>query len=290
MTDTPTPVYRGYTQSELNAQYDQATLVPDMAPYISHWLEGRDYARATLTHEADIRYGEHPRQVMDIFPAAENAPVLIHLHGGAWKRQSKDRVNFMAPHFVGKGAAFIALEFGLAPEASLDEIISHARAGLMWIYHNCERFGGDQNRIHLTGHSSGSHLTAMLLADGWRAERELPENVIKGATLISGLFDLVPVKLSARNDYLFLDDDAVKRNSPIAHIPENGPPLVMAWGDGDLDEFRRQSEAFAQAWTDKGNQVQTMMLPGKNHFDMMNTLGDPREPVIGLIHAQMGLT
>jgi arylformamidase len=110
---------------------------------------------------------------------------------------------------------------------------------------------------------------AMLtLADG------APPPDIKGALLISGIFDLQPVRLSARNEALQLDEELARTLSPIEHIPNDPCPLVVACGSGELDEFQRQSTTFAQAWEAAGGAAQLINYPRHNHFSITGELAD----------------
>jgi arylformamidase len=283
-------IYLSYNQQELDAQYNQATLVSDISPYIAYWNTAGDEARATLDCQLDVPYGAADVEKLDIFPAADkNAPIHVHVHGGAWKQINKEQVSYPAPHFVAAGATYIALNFGLAPDYSLSAIVDQVRGAIKWIWQNAATFSGDPKRIFISGVSSGAHLSANILADGWRESYGLPDDVIKGAVLASGPYDLEPVRLSARNEYLNLDQAAADRNNPLNHLPNNGPPIFVCWGDDELAEFQRQGQAFANAWQAAGNTCQTQVLEGLNHFDVGNAFGRTDSPPIRAALTQMSL-
>jgi arylformamidase len=92
------------------------------------------------------------------------------------------------------------------------------------------------------------------------------------------MYDLEAPRLSYRNEYLHLDDEAVERLSPIRHLPDNGCPLVIGYGGGEHQEFRRQSQEFAAAWREHGFACQEFDLPGLNHFDIAKEFIDPGSP------------
>lgn len=283
-------VYRGYTQAELDIQYDQGRLVPDLGPYQAHWAETSEAARGNYDCTLDIAYGAGEREALDLFrPANPRGPVVVMIHGGAWRRLSKDRAASSAPAMLEAGAGFVALGFDLIDKVPLAEMVRQVRAGVAWVFANAATYGLDPHRIFVHGFSSGAHLAANVLADGWRADADLPEDLIKGAVLCSGPYDLEPVILSARSEYLKLDAAGAAALSPNRHIPDRGPPIVVAWGDGELAEFRRQGAAFAAAWTEAGNQVETIEIPGANHFDACLTFADPDGPLVAAALAQMGL-
>lgn len=283
-------IYLNYSQEELNAQYNQATLVPDTSPYRDYWTKAGIEAREHLTCQLDVAYGASVVEKLDIFPGAgDNAPIHVHVHGGAWRQIDKALVSYPAPHFVAAGATYIALGFGHAPEYALSDIVDHVRTAIKWIWQNAASFNGDPDRIFISGASSGAHLSATVLADGWREEYGLPEDVIKGAILTSGPYDLDPVRLSARNEYLNLDQATADRNNPLKHIPQNGPPIFVCWGDGELEEFQRQGQAFADAWRTAGNPCDSRVLKGLNHFDVGSSFGKADSVSLQAALAQMSL-
>ena len=289
-SDSPTvrpapsaPIYRGYSQAKLDAQYDQATLVPDISDYLADWAAESERARDTLECRLSVPYGDGPAETLDIFPAengADGAPVMLFIHGGAWKALSKDSFGYPAPRFTAAGGAWVAADFSLLPDVSLDEQVRQNRAALAWLWRNARSFGADPDRLYVCGHSSGAHVGGTLVQDGWRGEAGLPEDVIKGAVLVSGMYDLEPVRLSARNNYVHLDEDAARRLSPIHNIPDRMPALALFWGSGELDEFRRQSRGFAEALWARGHRAEAMEIAGANHFDMADGFADSRSAIL----------
>jgi arylformamidase len=283
-------VYRGYTKAELDIQYNQTALVPDLASYVAYWSEASEAVRRRYDGTFDIVYGPGGRQKLDIFrPANPAGPVVVSVHGGAWRLLSKAEAAFSAPPMLEAGAGYVALGFDLVDTAPLQEIVAQVRAGVAWVYRNAAEHGFDPEQLYLSGFSSGAHLAANVLANGWRAAAGLPEDLVKGAVLSSGPYDLEPVALSARNTYLHLDAATVRHFSPNRHVPTGGPPIVVAWGEGEHTEFRRQGAAFAESWAAAGNPVETIEIAGANHFDACVTLADPGGALVRAALAQMGL-
>ena len=275
-------VWGGYTQTELNAQYDQTTIVKDMPAINASLLEDSARVRSDMSSRCvlDIPYGPTTLEKLDVFLADEpNGPVVVFHHGGAWTRSSKEYHSYLAPPFVSKGINVVVLGFALAPKVSLDEIVRQNRAGIAWVYANASTHGWDRSRIHSVGHSSGGHICGMMLVTEWAEAYGLPADVIKSAAPCSGVFDLAPVKLSARNSYLDLTERAVARNSPIRQIPEATAartiPLTIAWGSGELDEFQRQCREFAAAYRAAGHPVRTFIREDVTHFKVSQVRFDP---------------
>ena len=197
----------------------------------------------------------------------------------------------MAEPFVRKGAVMVIPDFSSVVEedGGLPVLARQVREAVAWTHRNAERFGGNPERIYVSGHSSGGHLVAVVLTTDWPETFNLPENLIKGGLCISGMFDLEPVRLSWRDSYLHLTDGMVEALSPQRHIDHLNAPVIIANGTLETPEFQRQAKDFAAAIEAQGKPVRRLIGAGYNHFEIRVTLGNP----YGLLgHAaleQMGL-
>jgi arylformamidase len=299
MEPSAVPVYRGMDQAELDRQYDLRTAAPDHEAWSAKRTLWSERARTTLPCTLDVRYGVTARQAMDIFPAApaaepagrgaegDLAPVEIYIHGGAWRAKSKADVSFIAEALVPAGVLFVAIDHDLLPAVTLDEIVGQVRAAVAWIHGNIAGFGGDPDRLHISGHSSGAHLAAMAIATDWAA-RGLPADTIKAACLTSGLFDLEPIRLSERNGKMDLDDAAVQRLSPLHNLPARPMPLVMAVGGRETAEFPRQTAAYRAAWEAAGlGPVTVVEMPDDHHYSLAVQPGNPDSAVFRAVLADI---
>jgi arylformamidase len=283
-------VYRDYTKVELDRQYNQRVLVPNLQEYIKQNREKSAEVREKLGCRLNVSYGPASDEVLDIFPSEQpGGPIQVYHHGGAWTTSHKDDYSYIAESFVIKGVNLVIPNFSLAPKVTLDEIVRQNRAAIAWAYHNADSFGGDRDQLFISGHSSGGHLAGMMMVTDWESEYGLPKNLIKAVTIFSGMYDLEPVRLSHRNEYLFLDERSAHRNSPIHHIPDIRTPLVIGYGDGEHEEFKRQSDEFASAWERAGNPVTKLVLEGRNHFDIEREFAKIESPVMKATWANMGL-
>ncbi|MBM09445.1 MAG: hypothetical protein CMF69_07695, partial [Magnetovibrio sp.] len=217
------------------------------------------------------------------------APVVIYFHGGAWIRWHKDDNSYQAPAFVDRNITFVSVNFSLVPKVSLDQLIYECRTSVNWIWRNAASFDADPERLFIAGHSSGAHIVGLLAVTNWKREWSIPSNVIKGAIAASGMYDLEPVKLSSRNNYLKLDNKAVERNSAIRQIPNKIPPMIIAYGAKEQIEFRRQSIDFATRLRQLTHPCAEMDLPNLNHFQVGEEFARQGSPLMRKIYSLIGV-
>lgn len=290
MAGEKTKVWLDYDQKELDDQYNQRILVPDANDYMARHAVLSEQVRAELACTLDVAYGPSDDERLDIFPAAaDGAPVVVYFHGGAWTRWHKDNNSFQAPSFVNRGATFVSVNFGLVPTVTLDELIRQCRAAVAWVYRNAADFGADPNKLYAAGHSSGGHEVGLIAVTDWERDWGLPEDIVKGAFAASGMYDLEPVRLCSRNEYLHLDVAATRRNSAMLHIRDRMPPMVIAYGEGEQKEFRRQSKDFAAELRRRGHFCIELDLPGLNHFQVAEQYANPDGALLKAVFEVMGL-
>ncbi len=284
-------LYRDFTtQEELDAQYDLRALFPEAASlYEAFCGRESEEARGDLAHHLGVPFGPTLAEHVDLYPAGEGAPVLVYVHGGFWVLRTAREFGFVARGPVSRNVATVVTNYALCPAVTIDEEVRQTRAAVAWAYRNAREFGGDPERIHVAGHSAGGHLVAMLLSTDWEGVYGLPADVIKGATVISGLFDLSPFPYTFLQPKVQLTWDQIRRNSPIFHLPDAAPPLLVAYGEKETDEFKRQSEDYLGAWKVKGLSGGRLVLSGKNHFDVVDGFLDAGSPLLSRILEQMDL-
>jgi arylformamidase len=246
-------VFRDYDQKALDAQYEQRAWVPHADEIIRRFGAASDAVRFRIGEPRTERYGPAAIETLDIY--GEGAKAFVFVHGGAWKRQSKRENAFAAEAVVLAGAAYVALDFALLPSVTLPELAAQVCRGIDWVYRNLS------TAIVLCGHSSGGHLAACALI-----KTGLPQ----AALLVSGIYDLLPVRLSARNEYVRLDEKLEHEYSPIRHTEKIKCPVTVGWAEHEAAEFDRQSREFA----DKLGAPQ-IIGHGMNHFEVIETLADP---------------
>ncbi len=274
-------VYLHYTQAELDRNFDQRGWVGNALEIIGRYPALSKATRERFKCRADVAYGPAGDEVLDIFAAdASPAPVQIFVHGGAWRNFTKDDYSFPADAYVPAGIHTVIVNFSNLPAVRLPEMAAQVRRAIEWVYRNAASFGGDRDRIFLSAHSSGAHLSALALQ---------ADTFVKAATLVSGPYYLEPVVLSARSSYVKLSRDEVLELSPGLHAQRMTCPVTVGYAEHDTDEFRRQSREFALALDRAGRPGRLVGHPGVNHFELMEKYGDAGHALIRGIFEQMGI-
>jgi arylformamidase len=286
-----TLVYRYYDQAELERQLNARATVPDIMPILARYASESARMRAALPCRLAVPYGPSEPERLDIFPAATRgpSPIFVFLHGGYWRLLDSADSSFMAECLTRAGACVVAVNYALAPHVTLAEIVRQCRAAVAWVHEHAGEFGGDPARIHVSGSSAGGHLAAMMLARGWESDFGVPNNFIAGATLLSGLYDLAPVRLGHPNEWLKLGAADVAALSPLSHLPERAVPIIFSYAPSETDEFKRQSEVYMAAAMARGCGVHFVPMPGTNHYDIVFGLAEPESPLAQKVIEVMGL-
>ena len=262
--------WRRFGPTELARQYSARGTVPDSDGLIRDYRE-RSRPMYELPQHRRLRYGEHGDEILDLFPVPglPSAPLFVFIHGGYWRSLALEDSVFMARNFTSHGIAVAAINYSLAPAARLDQIVVQCRSCLAWLYQNGASHGIDAGRIVVAGSSAGGHLGAMLAAPGWQAGFGLPESVVQGAVLVSGLFDLLPVRETTPNEWLNLNAPEALALSPIEALPPASVRLCIAVAEKDTNEFKRQSSMYAAACKRGGSDVRWLEVADRNHFDVV---------------------
>lgn len=262
-------VFLNYTQEELDRQYEHRHFVSDVPYWRKIAKAENERVRAAAKGLFNLSYGKHLDELLDVYKtkAQPSVPTVIFFHGGRWRKGSKASACHSAEAFTEAGAHFVSVNYSLLPDVTMDTLIDQCRKAVAWIYDNAASFGADPDKLFIMGKSAGAHIGGMMVTTDWAAYG-LPKDVLKGALLISGMYDLEPVRLTFRNEWLKLDRDAAVRNSPIRHVANGICPIVIGCGTQETDEFRRQTKEFAQAWQRSGRLTHYLEVPNQHHYSI----------------------
>lgn len=276
--------WREMSHKDRQREYSPSSAIGgDFSPFIEAYVQESEAARVLCAEEGnhivEIRYGPGESQTVDLVVpsgADGSVPLLVYIHGGYWQLLSKRESFFAATGCLEQGMAFAAIDYTLAPAATLDEIVDECRQALRLIARLAPDYGYDPVRIFIAGSSAGGHLSAMMGLAGVDQSAEGLGFSPAGLVLISGVFELEPLIETTVNDAVGLDQEAAVRNSPMLIDLEGLPPTLVTWGEIETDEFQRQSKLMAHMLAQAGVEVSILEVPDRNHFDIVMGLADPR--------------
>lgn len=286
-------VWLDMDQAELDAAYDQSVYAPNLEQIVRRCAVNSEGVRARLGAPQRHAYGPTAIEALDIYTARRaNAPINIFIHGGAWRTGLARDFSFAAELFVRAGAHLVLPDHVWVQDAggNLMVLAEQVRRAVAWVHRNAASFGGDPNRIYVSGHSSGAHLAAVLLTTDWPNDAGLPADVIKGGLCCSAPFDLRPVRLSARSRYVTFTDEIEQALSPPRHIDKLRAPVVVAHGTLETPEFQRQARDFAAGLRAAGKPAQLLVGEAYNHFEILETLANPYGLLGRAVLEQMNLS
>ncbi len=275
------PLYRDFTSpAQIDAQYNAGAAVPDATDRMRAYAEKSRLARERLRCTLDVAFGPTLDETLDIFPAdAAGAPVFVFIHGGYWRALSSKDFSFVATGLQPLGITTVVVNYSLCPKVTIDEITRQCRAAVAWTLRHIGAHGGDPARVAVGGHSAGGHLSAMCLETRWDEDHGLARDPLAAALLVSGIYDIEPLRHSYLQPTIRLDDGIVRRNSPLFGIRPCATPVLATWGADESEEFARQSRAFHEAWQAAGNRSELHAQPGANHFSAIHGFEDPQHPL-----------
>jgi arylformamidase len=271
-------VWLDLDQQELDDAYDQSKYAPNLRQVVGRYATNSEQVRARLGVPKRLAYGPTPIEGLDLYTARQpNAPVHIFIHGGTWRTGRATDYLFPAETFLHAGAHYVSLDFTsvLDVKGDLAPMADQVRRAVAWIHKNAASFGGDPNRLYLSGHSSGGHLAGVVLVTDWEKDYGVPKDVLKGGLCCSGMFDMKAVMLSARSSYLKMTDETLHAMSAQRHLDKINCPVIVAYGTLETPEFQRQSRDFAAAAKAASKPVSLLVGDGYNHFEIIETLANP---------------
>jgi arylformamidase len=269
-------VWLDMDQKELDDAYDQAVYAPNREIVIKR-SRNSELTRERIGTPNRFRYGPTEIEAVDVFAAkTQNAPVMIFVHGGAWRVGRAAHYHYMAEMFINAGAHLVVPDFNNVGEVdgSLMTMADQIRRGVAWTVKNAKSFGGDPDRVYVSGHSSGGHWAGVLLTTDWQTFG-LPQDCIKGGVCGSGMYELKPVRMSARSNYVKFTDETERELSSQRHLDKLVAPVAVVYGTLETPEFQRQNREFAVAVKAAGKTATLSVMEGYNHFEVMESIGNP---------------
>ena len=268
---SPRPLFADYAdQTAIDQAYNPDVVALNRAQSMEHMAAQAHQARSTLPNHPKVPFGATLEEYLNIFPAAQpNAPVLVYLHGGYWRANRAENFDGVALGGVAAGFTTVVLNYALCPFVTLDEIVRQVRAGLVWVHRHIERYHGNPQQVVVAGHSAGGQLTAMALLTPWQRDYGLDDNWLAGGLMVSGLFELAPLRYSYLQPLIQLNSELIERNSPARLVQPRTVPAYFCWGGLEQSAFAQQSSLMHERWRAAGNTSELQQIPDCDHFSIL---------------------
>jgi arylformamidase len=255
--------------------------------------------------ERDLRYGEHERQVLDVYapPGANDRPVVFWIHGGGWQAGDKGDVQHKPQAFTEKGYVFVSTNYRLLPDVDMATIVRDVARAIRWVHDHIAEHGGDPDRLLVMGHSAGAQLAALICTDGRHLEAEgLSLSIVKGCVPVDGdTFDVPAIIETAEtrrrvhgqpqakfgHREKFGDDPAKHRDfSAVTHVASGKgiPPFLILYVAEHPDNTA-QAQRLAAALEEAGVPATAFGARETWHTKINADLGLPQDPATRALFA-----
>ncbi len=276
-----TTVWRDLTQAQLDWAYDQTQHATNMTEVMAECAALSAQARAQLqgrgTEVQRLAYGPTDIEKLDWYASPKtNAPLVFFVHGGAWRRGQAQDYAMAAAWLHELGAHLVVPDFSAVTEVqgNLLTLFDQLQRALTFAAQTALSLGANPQRIFVVGHSSGAHLAACLGAYNWRGQG-MTASPVHALVCCSGMYELEPVSLSARSQYVRFNPKTLEDLSPQRHLQHLKMPTALLCGEQESPEFKRQALEFSQSLLDKHADLHFSWGQGLNHFEMLQSFASP---------------
>ncbi|XP_060108862.1 kynurenine formamidase [Heteronotia binoei] len=265
-------------KEELESQYSPSKWSPRLLKdvieaHIQATSDATRHVQAATQTLMNVPYGLGEGEKLDVYlpkEPSQTSPLVLYIHGGYWQSLSKEVSGFAAGPLVTCGIALAAVDYDVAPNGQLEEMVRQVRRSVAFA---AQQYAGSSG-LYLLGHSAGAHLAAMVLSTNWTEFGVEPN--IKGAFLVSGVYDLEPIMHTYVNDVLHINGEIAQSNSPLRCAPKlegrQGCPVLIVVAQHDSPEFRRQSWEYFEVLRIAGWSASLVDIADTDHFDVVEKL------------------
>ena len=245
-------------------------------------------ARLPISQKKDIIYDQNTKLGLSVYyPKKVEHPkdVFVFIHGGNWKNGDRFTYNFLGKGMARKGVVAVIIDYRLYPQTNYKGMAMDAVQSVKWVKENITGFGGDTNKIFVSGHSAGGHIAALIATDNHYFDSLKIQNPLKGAILIDP-FGLDMNKYLHRNEsyerevYLSVfEKDSInwKNGSPTYHLHKGMPPFLMFVGGRTYPNIVNGSNDFMAALKPYQPDIFITKVPRKKHVGMIFSFANPRK-------------
>ena len=253
-----------------------------------------------LTSDVPYLDDGHKRHVLDIYTPGkandEHLPVILWIHGGGWQVGDKSDVALKPKVLTERGFVFVATNYRLLPDVTMDVLTRDVAASLGWVHRNIARYGGDPQRIFVGGHSAGAQLAALICTDDrYLKEQNVSFDVLKGCVPVDGdTYDIPKIIMTAEHRQTLyggkmftfghrqkFGNDPEKHIdfSAVSHVTKGKkiPPFLLLYFPGNPDT-RAQARRLQSVLKDSEIPATAYGKRNSNHSQLNNDLGKPDDP------------
>lgn len=252
--------------------YVSGQMRPSFGPLLADFERRNAQALTLPGWELDVPYGAHVREVFDLLPAGpQGLGTVIYFHAGYWQSRDKAQFRFLAPQWQAQGWHTALVNYPLCPEVGVARIVDSARAAVQRVA-ALQAGRGWGGPLVLCGHSAGAHLVVELAL--WHVQH--PHSLalpLAGVLPISGIFDLQPLVATSLNQRLQLDAAQAWACSPLHRSQSGAAEALFVVGEAETSAFHAQTQAMARAWQAQGNPASCEVVPGADHFSVLEQVG-----------------
>ena len=235
---------------------------------------------ATLQVQAQP-YGAGERNKLNIWvptgtKKTDKLPVIVFLYGGGWYSGARDDYGFAGRAFAKQGFIVVIPDYRIVPEGHWPDFLQDSAAAVAWTDAHIANYGGDPDRIALSGHSAGAYNAVMLALDPqWMKGAGSDASVIRGVAALAGPYDFAPFEKGGRADVAMGDIRPIERTQPIRFVRADAPPLWLGHGTADTVVRVRNSRNLAAAMQKVGGTATLRTYEGLSHNDLVMALTGP---------------
>lgn len=255
------------------------------AGVIRDWITNRSYSEVSsqIKKLSDLSYGEDKKQSLDLYLPAnpKNAPIIVMVHGGAWKmgdKRSDNVVQNKMNRWVSKGAIFVSLNYRLVPKVDPQQQADDVATALAYVESHAASWGGDASKVILMGHSAGAHLVSLISANPQKYVSLGLKPWLGTVSLDTATMDLV--QMMERKHYDFYDDafgsdkNVWMQDSPLYQLDRSAPPMLLVCSSVREDKPCEGSKPFMVKGTNMGLRIEMSEQP-LSHGEINDELGKP---------------
>ena len=287
----------------LNSPLPRRSLIA-MLPGLLTACSALDVLNATVPSDtyrnfANLPYGEHPRQRLDVYMpsqlladralAAGGAPLVVFFYGGSWSSGDRADYRFVGEALASQGVAVVVADYRLSPEVRYPVFLQDSALATRWAFDNAQKYGADPTRIFVMGHSAGAYNAAMLALDKrWLSGVDSSPDKLAGWIGLAGPYDFLPIG-DRKTQVAFEWPGTPPDSQALFHASSASPPaLLLAPVNDSLVNTQRSTVGMAQSLRSSGVRVESELYDTVNHVTIVATMASVlsgRAPVLERVTA-----